>query len=376
MKERIVLAYSGGLDTSAAIPWLVQNHGAEVSTITLDLGQGKELDQIRGRALASGAARAHVLDVREEFARDYILPALQAGALYAGRYPMTASLARPLIAKKLVEIAHIEGVTVVAHGAAGRGNDLLPLDLSIRALDPGLRVVAPARASGMSRAQAREYARGRGVGLPATVEATYRIDANLWGRSIECGVLDDPWQEPPDEIYTLTKAAAQAPAAPAYVDISWNRGVPQAVNGVAMSFTELIESLTTIAGGHGIGRIDTIENRQAGIVSREISEAPAAVVLHAAHRELETFVLARDLERLKRELSLKYADLVYNGLWFTPMREALDAFNRTVQEQVTGTVRLRLYKGNCEVVGRKAASVAPPARQVASYAQEPVTRGL
>jgi argininosuccinate synthase len=301
------------------------------------VGQGRELDQVRESALSAGAVRAHVLDVREEFARAYILPALQAGALYAGRYPMTSSLARPLIASKLVEIARIESTTTIAHGARGRGNDLLPLDLSVRALEPSMRILTPARDAPVASSGSSQYS----------------VDANLWGRSVEYGVLDDAWQEPPEDVYVLTKAAAKAPETAAYVEISLENGVPNAVNGVTMSFTEVIESLTTIAGAHGIGRMDTIERRQGGIMSREISEAPAAVVLHAAHRELEHFVLARDLERLKRELALKYAELVYNGLWFTPMREALDAFSRKVQQPLTGTIRLRLFKGNCEVVGRR-----------------------
>ena len=342
MKERIVFSYTGEPEQSLAIPRLAEEHRADVVALTMDVGQGRELDQVRERALASGAIRAHVLDVREEFARHYILPALQAGALYAGRYPMTSSLARPLIASKLVEIARIEKAGAVAHGARGRGNDLLPLDLSLRALDPAIRILTP----------------GRSAPTAATA-SPYHIDANLWGRSVEYGSLDDPWLEAPEDIYALTKAAASAPPTAAYVEISFDKGVPTAINGVAMSFTELVESLTTIAGSHGVGRIDTIEKRQAEIMSREISEAPAAVVLHAAHRELETFVLARDLERLKRELSLKYADLVYNGLWFTPMREALDAFTRKVQELVTGTIRLRLFKGSCDVVGRRASTGAP-----------------
>lgn len=335
MKERIVFAYTGEPDQSLAIPRLAEEHRADVVALTMDVGQGRELDQVRERALASGATRAHVLDVREEFARHYILPALQAGALYAGRYPMTSSLARPLIASKLVEIARIEQTTAVAHGARGRGNDLLPLDLSLRALEPAIRTFTPGRTAA------------------AAGTSPYHVDANLWGRSVEYGILDDPWQEAPEEVYALTKPAAGAPETAAYVEISFDKGVPAAINGVSMSFTELIDSLTTIAGSHGVGRMDTIEKRQAEIMSREITEAPAAVVLHAAHRELETFVLARDLARLKRELALKYADLVYNGLWFTPMREALDAFTRKVQELVTGTVRLKLFKGNCEVVGRR-----------------------
>jgi argininosuccinate synthase len=354
MKERIVFAYTGEPQQSMAIPRLVEEHRADVVALTMDVGQGRELDQVRERALASGAIRAHVLDVREEFARHYILPALQAGALYGGRYPMTSSLARPLIASKLVEIARIEQAGAVAHGARGRGNDLLPLDVSLRALEPAIRIFTPARTK------------------PPAGVAAYHVEANLWGRSIECGVLDDPWQEAPEEVYALTKTAASAPEAAAYVEISFDKGMPSAINGVTMSFTELIESLTTIAGSHGVGRMDTIEKRQAEIMSREISEAPAAVVLHAAHRELETFVLARDLERLKRELSLKYADLVYNGLWFTPMREALDAFTRKIQELVTGTIRLKLFKGTCEIVGRRtSAFTAPP--PTGSHARDSVS---
>lgn len=350
-KERIVLAYSGGLDTSVAVPWLAERYRAEVVTVTLDVGQGRDLEEIRERALAIGAVRAHVLDVREELACRYILPALQAGALYAGRYPMTTSLARPLIASKLVEIARLERATAVAHGARGRGRDLLPLDRSLRALDAALAIRAPARASGMTPAEEQQFARARGIPVPSGA-GPYSFDANLWGRSVEYGALEDPWREPPPDVYALTKAAAAAPDAAAYVEISFDQGVPRAVNGVPMSLTELIESLTTIAGVHGVGRIDTIEKRQDGVTSREITEAPAAVVLHAAHRELETLVLAHDLERLKRELSITYADLVYNGLWFTPMREALDAFTRTVQPQVTGTIRVKLFKGSSEVVGR------------------------
>lgn len=352
MKERIVLAYSGGLDTSVAIPWLAEKYDAEIIAVTMDLGQGKELDEVRERALATGAIRAHVLDVREEFAREYILPALQAGALYEGRYPMATSLGRPLIAKKLVEIAEIEQASAIAHGCTGKGNDQVRIDVTARALNPDIRVIAPARDWNMTRPQEMEYARKRNVPVPTTVQSPYSTDTNLWGRSIECGVLEDPWNEPPEEIYALTKSPASAPNTPAYVEMAFERGVPVAINGVTMSLTELIESLSTIAGQHGVGRIDMVENRLVGIKSREIYEAPAAVVLHAAHKELEMFVSPKDLERLKRELAVKYADLVYNGLWFTPMREALDAFNAKVQENVTGVIRVKLFKGQHTVVGR------------------------
>ena len=351
--ERIVLAYSGGLDTSVAIPWLQQQYGAEVIAVTLDLGQGRELDQIRERAIAAGAIRCHVLDVREEFARDFILPALQAGAIYEDRYPMATSLGRPLIAQKLVEIAEMEKATAIAHGCTGKGNDQVRIDVSARALNPEIRVIAPAREWNMSRPDEIEYARQRGIPVPATKASPYSTDENLWGRSIECGVLEDPWIEPPEEIYALTRSPADAPDVPAYVELEFAKGVPIQVNGVGMSFPELIASLETIAGAHGVGRVDMLENRLVGIKSREIYEAPAAVVLHAAHRELENMVTPRELQRLKRRLSQTYADLVYDGLWFTQTREAIDAFVANVQRRVTGTVRLKLFKGDCRVVGRK-----------------------
>jgi argininosuccinate synthase len=352
-RERIVLAYSGGLDTSIAIPWLAEQYDAEIVAVTLDLGQGRELADVRERGLAVGAVRAHVLDVRDEFARDYILPALQAGAIYEHRYPLATALGRPLIAKHLVRVAEMEGATTIAHGCTGKGNDQVRIDVSARALNPRLKVVAPARVWGLTRREEVAYARERNIPVPATVESPYSTDANMWGRSIECGVLEDPWVEPPEDIYALTKSPAECPDTPAYVEIAFEHGVPTKVNGVAMGLTELIASLETIAGGHGVGRIDMVENRLVGIKSREVYEAPAALVLHAAHRELETMVIPRDLERLKQPLARAYADLVYNGLWFTPMREAIDAFVACVQPRVTGVVRLKLFKGSCTVVGRQ-----------------------
>jgi argininosuccinate synthase len=351
--DRIVLAYSGGLDTSVAVPWLAERYGAEVVAVTMDLGQGKELDAVRERALAAGAVRAHVLDVRREFAEEFILPALQAGALYEAGYPLATALGRPLIARKLVEIAQIEQATAIAHGCTGKGNDQVRLDVSARALDPKIKVIAPARVWGMTRPEEMDYARQRGIPVPTTVQSPYSTDTNLWGRSIECGILEDPWAEPPEDVYALTKSPAQCPDTPAYVEITFERGVPVAVNHVPMSLIEIIGSLATIAGAHGVGRIDMVENRLVGIKSREIYEAPAAVVLHQAHRELEALVTSRDLDRLARDLAIKYADLVYNGLWFSPTREAIDAFVAKVQERVTGTVRLKLWKGGCKVVGRQ-----------------------
>jgi argininosuccinate synthase len=351
--NRIVLAYSGGLDTSVAVPWLAENYEAEVVCVTLDLGQGKELESVRERALAAGAVRCHVLDVREEFADKYILPALQAGAIYEGSYPLATALGRPLIARKLVEIARIEGATSIAHGCTGKGNDQVRIDVSARALMPGVRVIAPAREWGMTRPDEIEYARRRGIPVPVTVASLYSTDANLWGRSIECGVLEDPWIEPPADVYTLTKDPARCPDAPAYIELQFDKGVPVAVNGVPMSFLDIIGSVGTIAGAHGVGRIDMVENRLVGIKSREIYEAPAAVVLHMAHRELESFVSPRDLLRLKQEMSLKYADMVYNGMWYSPVREAIDALVANLQERVTGVIRVKLFKGSSHVVGRK-----------------------
>lgn len=354
--ERIVLAYSGGLDTSVAVRWLADKYNAEVVAVTMDLGQGKELDDIRERALGVGAVRAHVVDVRDEFAQEYILPALQAGAIYEGKYPLATALGRPLIAKKLVEIAEFENASIIAHGCTGKGNDQVRMDVSARALNPSIRVVAPAREWGMTRPDEIEYARAKNIPIPNSVEKPYSTDLNLWGRSIECGVLEDPWTEPPDDIYELTKSPIECPDVPAYVEVEFEVGVPTKVNGVAMPLTELINSLETIAGAHGVGRIDMVENRLVGIKSREIYEAPAATVLHVAHRELEALVIPKDLDRIKDDMGRTYADLVYNGLWFTPTRDAIDAFVAKVQERMNGTIRLKLFRGDCRVVGRRSAN--------------------
>ncbi len=351
--QRIILAYSGGLDTSVAIPWLAEKFGAEVIALTLDLGQGQELSDVRERALAVGAVRAHVIDAREEFARAYILPALQAGAIYEDRYPLTTALGRPLIARHLVQIARMEGAAAIAHGCTGKDNDQVGLDISVRALDGGLKVIAPARMWGMTRPDEIEYARARSIPVPVTMASPYSIDSNLWGRSIECGMLEDPWTEPPDDIFTLTRSPQDCPDQPAYVEIDFEAGVPVRANGIDMPLVELIESLETIAGSHGVGRIDMVENRLIGIKSREIYEAPAAVVLHAAHAELEKLVIARDLDRIRHDMARTYADLVYNGLWYSHAREAIDAFVKAIQPKVTGVVRLKLFKGDCRVVGRK-----------------------
>jgi argininosuccinate synthase len=364
--QRIVLAYSGGLHTSVAIPWLAEKYGAEIVAVTMDLGQGTGLEDVRDRALAAGAVRAHVLDVREEFARDYVLPALQADAVYEDRYPLGTALGRPLIARKLLEIAAIERAAAIAHGGTGAGNGQVRLDITARALNPAIAVIAPARDWGMTRSEEIAYARKRGVSVPATVDSPYSTDANLWGRSIECGILEDPWTEPPEEIYTLTRRPADCPGEAACVELTFARGVPTAINGVAMPLVELIASLGTIAGAHGVGRIDMVEHRLVGITSREIHEAPAALVLHMAHKELQRMVTTKDADRFARAVSLQYADIVHNGLWFTPLREALDAYVAKVQERVSGGIRLKLFKGDCRVLGRKS-PVALSDKALATY---------
>jgi argininosuccinate synthase len=350
---RIVLAYSGGLETSVAIPWLAEREGAEIVTVTLDLGQGPELADVRERALAAGAVRAHVVDVREEFVTRHVLPALQAGAAQPNGSVLATALGRPLIARHVVKIAEMEGATAIAHGCSGTHDDQVRLELSARALRPGIRIVAPARVWGMSRTEAIDYARARGIAVPSGAGGPFRTDANLWGRSIAGAVVDDPWLEPPEQVYSLTRPPASSPDEPAHVEVAFDRGVPTKVNGVAMTPLELISSLETIAGAHGVGRIDSVEHRLVGPTSREICEAPAAVVLHAAHGALETMVIGSDLERLKAGLARVYADLVRNGLWFTTSREAIDAFVAAVQPRVTGAVRVRLFKGSCTVVGRQ-----------------------
>ena len=350
--ERIVLAYSGGWDTSVAVPWLAEHYRAEVITVTLDLGQGRELDAIRQRALEAGAVNAHVLDVRTEFVAGYVLPALQAGAVYEGGYPLATALGRPLIAQKLIEIARIEGARSIAHGCRGKGNDEVRIDVSARAIDPSIQVLAPAREWQMSRTDELAYARAHGIPVSSTAAAPYSADTNLWGRSIGCGALEDPWSEPSPDVFTITTDPLSCPDQPPYLEIAFERGVPVAVNGVPMSALEAIESVATIAGHHGVGRIDMIENRVVGIKSREVYEAPAAVVLQMAHRDLESLVVTKDLARVKHALSIEYADLVYKGLWFSPVRTAIDAFVADVQQRVTGAIRLKLFKGSCRVVGR------------------------
>ncbi|MDP2728052.1 MAG: argininosuccinate synthase, partial [Dehalococcoidia bacterium] len=353
MSDKVVLAYSGGLDTSVAIRWIREKYGMEVVTFTADLGNDPDLAAIRERALAIGAVKALVADVREEFVRDFVFPALRAGAVYEGEYPLATALARPLIAKHLAEAARREGATAVAHGCTGKGNDQVRFDVSVATLAPDLRVIAPVREWALSREEALEYAIQHNLPIKVTKSNPYSVDQNLWGRSIECGVLEDPWAEPPEEAFAWTRAPQDAPGQPAYVEISLQEGVPVALDGESLGPVELIGRLTQVAGEHGVGRIDHLENRLVGIKSREVYEAPAAVVLLRAHRALEHLTLSKDQLRFKEQVAAKYADLVYNGLWFSALRRDLDAFVDSTQRFVTGQVRVKLFKGACAVVGRK-----------------------
>ncbi|MBD2777620.1 argininosuccinate synthase [Iningainema tapete] len=351
--KKVVLAYSGGVDTSVCIPYLKQEWGVEeVITLAADLGQGDELEPVREKALKSGAEESLVADVKESFVKDYAFPAIQANALYENRYPLGTALARPLIAKVLVEAAEKYGADAIAHGCTGKGNDQVRFDVSVAALNPHLKILAPAREWGMSREETIAYGEKFGIPSPVKKSSPYSIDRNLLGRSIEAGVLEDPAIEPPEEIYLMTKAIANTPNEPEYIEIGFNRGIPTTLNGEYKNPVELIEHLNQIAGNHGVGRIDMIENRLVGIKSREIYEAPAMTVLVQAHRDLESLTLTADLTHYKRGIEETYSQLVYNGLWYSPLKAALDAFIQKTQERVCGTVRVKLFKGNAFIVGR------------------------
>jgi len=366
---KVVLAYSGGLDTSVAIKWLKEKYGLDVVAVTIDVGEGKDLDFIREKALKVGAVSAHVVNAQEEFAKDYLWPALKANAVYEDKYPLATALARPLIAKILVDIAEKEGAEAIAHGCTGKGNDQVRFDVSIAALNPNLKIIAPARECPMPREEAIEYAKANDIPVPIGKANPFSIDQNLWGRSVECGVLENPWNEPPEEAYDLTVDPTKAPETPEYLEIEFVKGVPVKLNGNALEPVELITQLNRIAGKHGIGRIDQLENRLVGIKSREIYEAPAAIVLVAAHKELESFTNPKDTVHFKKSLDQKYAELVYNGLYYSPLLDALQAFNDKVQETVTGTIRMKLYKGNAVIVGRKS-PYALYQENLATYAED------
>ncbi len=349
---KVVLAFSGGLDTSVMVKWLQERYGYDVVTLTLDLGQGKDLKKVEEKAWSLGVVNHYSIDAREEFINDYVVPAIKANALYMDAYPVSSSLSRPLIASKLVEVAELEGAEAVAHGCSGKGNDQVRFDITIKALNPKLKIIAPVREWNMTRDKEIEYAKEHGIPIPATVDSPYSIDQNLWGRSIECGVLEYPEKEPPDEIYEWTVPPEKAPDEAEYITIGFEEGVPISLNGQEMTTLELVEKVKVIAGKHGVGRIDHIEDRIVGLKSREVYECPAAITILKAHFDLEKMVLTRHEKLFKRIVDHEWAYLVYAGLWMDPLKEALDAFIDKTQERVTGEVTLKLYKGNAHVVGR------------------------
>jgi argininosuccinate synthase len=353
MADKVVLAYSGGLDTSVAIRWLKETYNLDVIAVTADVGNERDFSAIREKALNTGALKALIIDVKDTFVNDYVFPALRADAIYEGVYPLATALSRPLIAKLLVSVAKEEGASAVAHGCTGKGNDQVRIEVSVAALAPELKMLAPAREWGMTRQETIDYARRYHIPVPITAASPYSIDENLWGKSIECGVLEDPWVEPPEEVFTWTKSPDAAPAAPGYVEISFERGVPVALDGKKMDGVNLVRRLNETAGEHGVGRIDHLESRLVGIKSREIYEAPAALVLLQAHLALEALTLTRDQRRFNDRVAQEYADLVYNGLWFTALRQDLASYVNSAQRSVTGEVRVKLFKGACRIVGRR-----------------------
>ncbi|MBJ8050818.1 argininosuccinate synthase [Bacillus cereus] len=351
-KKKVVLAYSGGLDTSVAIKWL-QEKSYDIIALCLDLGEGKDLAFVKEKALSVGAIKSYMIDVQEEFANEYALIAMQAHTLYEGKYPLVSALSRPLIAKKLVEIAEQEGATAVAHGCTGKGNDQVRFEISIQALNPYLEVIAPVREWKWSREEEIAYAKENDIPIPINLDSPFSIDQNLWGRSNECGILEDPWAAPPEEAYEMTLALEDTPNKPEFVEIGFEAGVPTTLNGTAYSLSELIKTLNALAGKHGVGRIDHVENRLVGIKSREVYECPAAMTLITAHKELEDLTLVKEVAHFKPMIEQKLTELIYNGLWFSPLKQALNAFLQETQKNVTGTVRVKLFKGHAIVEGRK-----------------------
>jgi argininosuccinate synthase len=352
LREKIVLAYSGGLDTSVLIKWLQQKYNADVVTVTLDVGQKENLKSIEEKAMKLGVLRHYSIDAKGEFAKNYIFPAIKANALYEGKYPVSTSLSRPLIALKMVEVAEKEGADAVAHGCTGKGNDQVRIEVSVKALNPNLKVIAPVREWNMTRDAEIEFAKEHGIPIPVDRDRPYSIDQNLWGRSIECGILEYPDKEPPEDAFEWTVPPEKAPNEPEYIDIEFECGIPKALNGREMDPVDLIETLNMIVGKHGIGRIDHVEDRLVGIKSREVYECPAATVIIEAHKDLEKMVLTRHEVLFKQHIDAYWAYLVYAGLWMDPLKEDLDAFIDKTQEKVAGEVRIKLYKGSAQIVGR------------------------
>jgi len=353
VKDKVVLAYSGGVDTSVAIKWMQEQYKVDVIAVTIDVGNEKDFSAIREKALKFGAIKSLVIDGKEDLVKYFLFPALQANALYEGQYPLATALSRPLMAKLLVDVAQEEGAAAIAHGCTGKGNDQVRFEVGINALAPDIKILAPAREWDMNREQTIQYAQKHGIPIPVTKKSPYSIDECMWGRSIECGALENPWTEPPDDVYIWTRDPDKAPAKAQYVEIGFKKGVPVTLNGKEMDGITLINTLNEIAGKHGIGRIDPNGNRVVGIKSREIYEAPAAVTLIQAHQALEALTMSKDQLRFKQKVSVEISDLIYNGLWFSQFNRDLSAYILSSQQYVTGTVRLKLYKGQATVVGRK-----------------------
>ncbi|MFX0135875.1 MAG: argininosuccinate synthase [Candidatus Hodarchaeota archaeon] len=369
--KKIVLAYSGGLDTSVIIPWLKEHYDCEIIAFAADLGMVKlkaqfmqndqrvkviqqEKEYLEKKALESGASQFIFADLKEEFVKNYIFPALKADVIYEGKYMLATALGRPLISQKMVEIAEKEGAEAVAHGSSGKGNDQVRFDVSVKALNPDIKIIAPLRHWELkSRIEEIKYAQDRGIPITATKESPYSMDWNLWGLSIECGVLEDPWNEPPEDIYQITRSLQDTTDKPMTIDITFEKGIPTEINGTSLNAVDLIFELNYLGGIHGIGRVDLVENRLVGIKSREIYEAPAATILHIAHKELENLIMDRELLHFKEIIASKYSELVYYGLWFSPLRESLAAFVEDTQKDISGTVKLKLFKGRCIPLGRK-----------------------
>lgn len=351
VKEKVILAYSGGLDTSVAITWLSKDY--DVIAVCMDVGEGNDLDFIHDKALKVGAIESHVIDVKDEFAEDYVLVALQGHTFYEQKYPLVSALSRPLISKKLVEIAHQTGATTIAHGCTGKGNDQVRFEVAIASLDPQIKVIAPVREWKWSREEEITYAKENGVPIPADLDSPYSVDQNLWGRANECGVLENPWNIAPEDAYDLTVAPEDAPDSPEFVEIDFKAGVPVALNGQAFKLADLILELNDLAGKHEVGRIDHVENRLVGIKSREVYECPGAVTLLAAHKEIEDLTMVRELAHFKPLIEQELSQFIYNGLWFNPATEALIAYLKSTQQLVNGTAKVKLYKGSATVVARK-----------------------
>lgn len=353
-KEKVILAYSGGLDTSIIIPWLRENYDYDVIAVAVDVGQGEELEPLNEKAIKTGASKIYIEDLKKEFVEDFIFPTLKAGAIYEGKYLLGTSMARPLIAKRLVEIAEAEGAKAIAHGATGKGNDQVRFELTIKALNPHIKIIAPWRIWDIkSRDEEIEYAQKRGIPVPVTKEHPYSMDRNLWHLSHEGGDLEDPWNEPKDDVYLIVTPPNKAPDKPTYVEIGFEQGIPKTINGQAYDSVELIEELNRLGAQNGVGITDMVENRLVGMKSRGIYETPGGTILYLAHKELESLTLDRQTAHYKEMIAAKFAELVYDGCWYTPLREALSAFVDSTQQTVTGTVRMKLYKGNCSPAGVK-----------------------